>query len=481
MLNHDDISTPEVVPWEFRANSGPVLSHENDAIPEAVRWEYKENGIHTVGTGIKLGTTPTPQPLRASKFTKRKCGLPIRLFYGVIALVALLIVGGIAGGVAAGLQLAPKSRDDQNPITKPNDADPITKPSDANPITKPNDANPITKINAHVLATSRLSATNWTNPLDGTLHRFVVFQDPFNAVIARRWNSENRTWTTNNLTDIFSQTRHPVNVLTPSTSLASASCSWPDRNELHIYFVAPDNTIAGASILDLLNEPNNWTYDNLEGGNFVTFPGSQIAAAWQRGYTSDTVGWWALAWQQNDGAVWLANATDFGSPQVAIQFQDIVHSTSLALIPELKFTSGTLSRLTMMSEFLSSPTTGIVKKFTYDGSFWFFGKDGHWLDDKTIPPPTTGLQFALTRFDNFTTVYFLALLPNGTITGEYWADGYKQVPTVTFIDGPPNVNFTAIAATEENMVYGISGDSVLQYSVKGSDPSVFHFEGVVFP
>ncbi|KAI1752450.1 hypothetical protein F4782DRAFT_116428 [Xylaria castorea] len=443
-----------------------VPNYDDSAIPEAVPWEYRGNGIHTAGNETEVREMSRPPP-GAGRFA-RKCGLPIRVFYGVLALVVLLIIGGIAGGVAGSLTSASKARDEENPTIMP------TNTRAATPT-----ATQTTTLNTHVLATSKLSATNWTNPYDGTVHRFVSFQDPFNAIIVRRWDSDNRTWTTNNLTDLFFSTRYPINVLTPSTSLAIVSCFSPKVNELHIYYVAPDNTITEGWIPDLVNEPDAWEHNNLWDATFETFPGSQIAVAWQRGYSVGSLGWWALAWQRkDDGAILLANASDYNNPQVAIPSEEIVQGTSLALISELNSHAPTLSRLTMMSEVLSSPMMGIVKKFSYETS-WFF--DGRWLNDRDIPPPTAGLQFALTRLDDVTTLYFLALLPNGTITGEYYANGFKQVPKVAFPDGPSDVNFTAIAATEENMVYGISGDSVLQYSVDGRDPSVFHFEEVVFP
>ncbi|KAF2971331.1 hypothetical protein GQX73_g2217 [Xylaria multiplex] len=305
---------------------------------------------------------------------------------------------------------------------------------------------PAAQPNTYVGATSKLSATNWTNPVDGTTHRFVFFQDPFNSMIVRRWNSTSGLWTTNNLTDIFSRTKNPVNVLTPSTPLASVSSSWFDRNELHIYYVAPDDVMTGAAIIDLVNKPDTWVYDDLGGATLTTFPGSQIAASWQRGYTSDSMGWWALAWQdKKNGAVRLANGTDFRNNKLAIPSVETAHGTSLALIPELYYNNN-VNRLTMVSESLLSPTKGVIKKFTYQ-DLWY--SDGRWLSKRNIPPPTDGVQFSLMRFDNWTLIYLLVLLPNGTITGEYFANGFKEVPTVTFADGPSDLNFTAIAGTEE--------------------------------
>ncbi|KAI0436545.1 hypothetical protein F4803DRAFT_541903 [Xylaria telfairii] len=347
-------------------------NHNDSSMPEAVPWEYNGNGMHTAGKEAGPGqTSRTPS---SGQLTKRKCGMPRRVFYRVLALVVLLVAGGIAGGVAGGITSASKSRNGDFATLNTT----LTNTSNNSP-------------NIHVSTTSKLSVTNWTNPYDGTTHRFVFFQDPFNAIIARRWDSENRTWVTNNLTDSFSQTQYPINALTPSTPLASACCSLDNfTNKLVVHYIAPDNTLVGVFIDDLVNSPDTWYYDN--GGEvFTTLPGSQIAAAWQRGYTDDSSGWWILAWQSQNGSIMVANSTD-NDPVVAALVGDVVLGTTLALIPELDIFTPTLSRLTLIVEDLSSTTTGIVKKFTYSpvhDTPWYY--DGVWINDGTIPPPTASL------------------------------------------------------------------------------------------
>lgn len=83
--------------------------------------------------------------------------------------------------------------------------------------------------------------------------------------------------------------------------------------------------------------------------------------------------------------------------------------------------------------------------------------------------------------DNFRVVVFLALLPNGTVTGSYFRVDFVMISSVEFRGGPSNLNFTAIATSEEAMFYGISQDEIHQYSINDTDPSVFDYVEKVFP
>lgn len=91
------------------------------------------------------------------------------------------------------------------------------------------------------------------------------------------------------------------------------------------------------------------------------------------------------------------------------------------------------------------------------------------------------LQFAITLLDNFRTVVFLALLPNGTVAGSYYRRHFVSIPAVEFRGGPSDLNFTAIATSEEAIFYGISNDEIHQYSVDHTNPSVFEYVEMIYP
>ncbi|KAI1126595.1 hypothetical protein F5Y10DRAFT_278653 [Nemania abortiva] len=442
-----------------------VLSKREDIFPEATPVEYhKISGIQAVSEA-GLPSSKQPSPTSPQHF-RRKCGLPIRVFYSILVAVVVVVIGAIAGGVAGGLS----SSKSPHPSTT------TTIPTDDGNSTSP----PPTALN--ILEASRLSSANWTDP-NGFFHRFVFFQDASNAIIARRWDSQNSTWSTNNLTDIFRQSRTPLNPLAPYTPLASAACYLSNKsNEVHLYYLAPDNTITGVAVYDLIASPQEWEYDTLGDSTLVAYPGSQLAASWTRRWVENSPGYWALAYQRiPDAGINVANSSNFGSALEAIEPGRVAQNSSLAMIPEIQPHSTSVTRLTLLSESLLSPSSGIPQKTTYTTS-WY--SDGNLFGGASLPVPSSALQFAITRLDDFAAIIFLALLPNGTVRGEYYPrdeDKFIEISSVEFRGGPATVNFSTIATSEDGRLYGISADEILQYSVNATNPAIFNFEERVYP
>ncbi|KAF2964599.1 hypothetical protein GQX73_g8983 [Xylaria multiplex] len=452
-----------------------VPPKRDSTLPEVAPLEYKAHGKE-VFTGIR--SSPPGKDL-SSRDTRRKCGLPVRVFYAIVVILVVVVIGAIAGGVAGGLS-ASKSRHASTSVGNSTSDGDTT--NNGNMTSNENSTSPTIRTN--ILAASRLSSTNWTDP-NGFVHRFVFFQDASSAIIARRWESQNRTWTTNNLTAILLQSRSPLNTLTPYTPLASAACYLGKIvNEIHLWYFLPDNTIIDVAVYNLIDDPENWQHSGFGGSPLTASPGSQLAAAWTRCWADDCVGWWTVAFQRlSDGAISVANASDFNHPSVAVESEDVAENSSLALIPELQVnSSSSVTRLTMLSESLTTSSSGLGQKATYETETTWFS-DGQVFGSRSLPAPSPTLQFAITRLDNFAAIIFLALLPNGTVTGDYWhrtLEKWIEIPSVEFRDGP-DVNFSAIATSEEAMFYGISTDEILQYSVDAEDPSVFNFIERVYP
>ncbi|KAI1743046.1 hypothetical protein F4680DRAFT_471889 [Xylaria scruposa] len=452
----------EVVPNERR---GIHLSHrlypetvpnDENTLPEATPSEHRDNGTQDIRSDD--GIQKSWMNLAAGGEQKeRKHRFPIPIPY-LVTIAVILILGAIAGGVAGGIK------------------------SSANNSNPPMDSNLAHAPNINVLAESKLSATNWTD-VNGFTHRFVFFQDNSSALIVRRWDSQNRTWATNNLTDILSSTRTPLNPLRPSAPLASAACRFQNTtNSVHVYYIATNNVIMGVAVYDLLKGPNNWAFDSAlgVGAGLVTSPGSQLAAIWNRCAADDCVGWWALAYQGlPDSDVNVANASNWKSPQKAQS--RVAQNSSLAMISEIDSKTNSLTRITLMSESLATPNSGLGHKTTYRNEVQGWVNDGSLLRDTSLPVPSPTLQFAISTLDHFASPVFLCLLPDGTVTGEYYRKGFVSIPRVEFRGGPATVNFSAIAASEEAMFYGVSNDEILQYSINATNPSIFQFVDRVYP
>ncbi|KAI1358082.1 hypothetical protein F5Y08DRAFT_351229 [Xylaria arbuscula] len=443
----------------------PSTHQLESSLPEAAPLEYMNHNIQTVAPGPNLsekGVTAVSIPKQESK---NKCGLPLRLFYTILGVVVVLVVGGIAGGVAGGL--LSKSRDNHGPNGASDEGN-----------VPANEGNSTNATSSHILPTSHLSATNWTDP-NGYSHRFVFFQDGIGAIVARRWDAQNQSWSTDNLTEIFETSRAPVNPLSPSTPLASVSISFNEinntKNQILLWYIAPDNTIGSVEVQDLVGAPAEWSLNTLD---IEVYAGSQLAAAWNRCWES-CAGYWTLAYQRpKDAGIHVLNESDTSHASLAVESDRVVVGTSLALTPEVQTDGASVARLTLMSESLLTSDSGKAQKSTYETE-WYH--DGTLLSGAIIPAPYPTLQFSITLLDNFKTVVFLALLPNGTVTGSYFRSHFVSIPAVEFRGGPSDLNFTAIATSEEALFYGISNDGIHQYSVDHTDPSVFEYIDTIFP
>lgn len=99
----------------------------------------------------------------------------------------------------------------------------------------------------------------------------------------------------------------------------------------------------------------------------------------------------------------------------------------------------------------------------------------------TIPDPSRTQHFAATMWDNWSNYLYLALLDGGEMAGSHY-DGSKMnsLSEINFSGGPDR-DFEAISMTTDAMLYAISNDEILEYSVDTSFPSNLRFVGKVFP
>jgi hypothetical protein len=87
----------------------------------------------------------------------------------------------------------------------------------------------------------------------------------------------------------------------------------------------------------------------------------------------------------------------------------------------------------------------------------------------------------MAKWNTWANTLCLALLDDGTVKGSWWDDKtHTALPSITF-DGGPAANFSTFAMTVDATLYGISNDTILEYSVDTADPSIFHYVGQVYP
>ncbi|KAI1142967.1 hypothetical protein F5Y05DRAFT_408423 [Hypoxylon sp. FL0543] len=379
---------------------------------------------------------------------RQLCGLSPRIFYLILTGVILVILGAIAGGVAGGL---------------------ASKKSESNPA-----ADLDTPRNVNILDTSKLAASNWTDP-QGVTHRSVFFQDPYNAIIARQWDSQNKTWTTRNVSQFMqSSTSGPINPI-PGTSLASASADSQAGSmyQVRLWFselTGSNHTISWVNSNNPIGNPDFWVYN---ASGLPTWNDTQLAVAWQRCPKDNCPGFWTLAYQGREGYIRVANSSNWSNnTQPVVRTNAVSAGASLALVPTLNgaYVDG------MMLATQRRP--GSIGRSTFLGDWNWKEDDGTILDNVD---PTLTRQFAAAAMNNWNEALFIALSTDGSVRGARW-DGkaYDTIPKISFAQGQ-STNFSAIAMTTDAMFYGISDDQIWEYSVDTSDPSTFTLAGKVYP
>ncbi|OTA88615.1 hypothetical protein M434DRAFT_34781 [Hypoxylon sp. CO27-5] len=462
---------------------GDVTAYPNSAYPNsAYPNSTYPNSTYPTSTGSPVesnayGTSPLtttehgsqyPPPDEKAAPAATICGLPKKTFFILlgVGIVVIALVAGLAGGLAS------KNNNGSNAADQSGSSGSSSGSGSGNP-KDPASTNSTEKL---ILDNSKITASNWTDP-NGVVHRTVFFQDAYNSIIARRWDSDSKSWTTNNLTELMAATTMPLNPQ-PGTPLASASMDHNPTFETHVWFTDPGNIIRSMASFDALNRPDSWDNDTLDGAVLETWPGGQLAAMWQRCWGADCNGTWVVAYQRPEGAIKTANSSTWATATVAVESRDVAANSSLAIIPQLR--GPWLDRLELVSERVNSDRTGSMRLTNYNDTW--NGADQRVTElQSDIPLPSPTQQFAATKWANWTQGLYIALLKGGEIQGNHW-DGRQMnaINSFKFNSGPEN-NFTAIAMSPDAMFYGISNDEILEYSLDTNDPSNFNYVGRVFP
>ncbi|RYP07518.1 hypothetical protein DL764_002447 [Monosporascus ibericus] len=432
---------------------------------------YGEYGAHAAKLGYvqagQLGPTESSVETGEEKKPKRTiCGVAPLTFYIILGVALIIIIGAIAGGV--GGAMASKDGENQEAAS--------AEPGNGDSTDSTNSTTTEMDDRIDILPSSRLTSSNWTDP-DGFIHRIVFFQDAHNALVAREWDSENRTWATTNITGLFAPTTAPLNPVS-GTPLASAAITHEGRFEIHLWFLDPTSLIRSVAHLDTLNPSDRWQVDSLDEAVLETRPGSLLAAAWQRPWVDGKAGSFAVAYQRpSDGAIKVANSSHWETSDVAVESNFVVDNSSLAIIPQRRETF--LDRMQLVTQGLAnSETTGPMQLTNYDAGW---AVDEQQVLVRGIPLPSKKQQFAITMWDDWSNYLYVGLLDGGELTASHYdGSSFNSIDTINFSGGPER-NFTAISMTLDGMLYAISSDEILEYSVDTSSPSNLRFVGTVFP
>lgn len=93
---------------------------------------------------------------------------------------------------------------------------------------------------------------------------------------------------------------------------------------------------------------------------------------------------------------------------------------------------------------------------------------------------TSMQRFAATQLNHWADTLYMFLASDGSIMGQAIGENNRSISKID-IQGGPTVNFTTFATTLDAMLYGISNDTILEYSISQLDPPVLTYVGTVYP
>lgn len=282
----------------------------------------------------------------------RICGMKRRMVYIIAIIVVLAVIGAVVGGVVGSRH--GRGQDDE-----------------------------ITNQIFNILPASNLAASNLTTSIG--YERNVFFQDAYNSLILRCFNSTTNAWETRNISDSMVRTT-PLDLL-PGTPLAAMSCNdWGCKNSA-AFFLTSNNSIRGVTNAHIYDGTFKY-HIQLAQANLNATAGSKLTAAYHANPTPGDAGFQILAYQGLEGSLSFTNSSNYSDFENTYSLPRVVSSTSLAMVPQLDKNSSLLSHLKLVAEATYTSTVGGMASLDFDGANWNTGK---------VKKPTTRSDVMLTQ------------------------------------------------------------------------------------
>lgn len=336
----ENYSTLEV---RYDQSGDPYSVFEPSKEPPEPVFSTQSESTYACDTAPSSVSQSSPKPCRI-------WGMRRRVFYVLLTLIILIIIGAIAGGVAGSLGSRRHSIE--------------ANPENVNNNTTPNENTG----QGRIFVNSSLAASSLVDEGGNTI-RSVFFQDNSGAIILRQWDSQTTTWKTRNLTSSLIRDTSQSDIWTYlGTPLAAASLEFGARHhyETWVWFFTPDNGIQLVGSIDSTFTETKISIDNLP---LTIYPASEsrLAVAWQ-GCPSDCIGSWILAFQDQDGQIGIANASSTWHLQATLN-EIVSVGSPMAIVPQEN--GGGLTNLSLLIEDSSDSSARNFQSYSVSG-------DGDW-------------------------------------------------------------------------------------------------------
>lgn len=347
-----------------------------------------------------------------------------------------------------------------------------------------------------LLANSGLAAVNWTDS-SGTDRSAVFYQDGSNSVMVALRDSVSNEWTQSNVTAaIMNNTGASRLDVLSGTPLAAVT----NRYQVSLYYLTTANNVAEIWASDIVGEV--WFAGALQTSlsPLAALNGSQLSAFWQ--ICNNCSNSLYVLFQDDGGEPIMANLTNNAWAFASLNATSPINGTGLAIRP---FTEDQ-----GVGEFGTDP--GALRMYSFDETGLLelaegAGTDFVWQEDtasKYTPTVIQVLQFPLLMLTILSGTAFIDTLetdpnpelaaisygqhgltnmlvnylaPGGSIMS-YVYDGSNWTTGQPALTGGPT-NFTAIATTQNMLVYGSFNGSIYEYEVDDTAPLKWTGKSVV--
>ncbi|KAK1640731.1 hypothetical protein BDP81DRAFT_420626 [Colletotrichum phormii] len=192
-----------------------------------------------------------------------------------------------------------------------------------------------------------------------------------------------------------------------------------------------------------------------------------------------------VAYKDQDKNLYVANDSASYVPSELDQIPNLTTNLSLAMITQ--FGGVVLDGIGLVAQAVGS-NTATTSEFSmvedrWDGQGWNSQNEAI-LANVLKPQGSSSMatpQFAVTMRNNWLDSIYLALNPDGTITGRVIGQRNETMNQITLEkSGGEVAKFSAIATTMDGHLYGIVDNTIQEYSFDTSDASILHFDGTVY-
>ncbi|KAK6062893.1 hypothetical protein SCUP515_12920 [Seiridium cupressi] len=199
--------------------------------------------------------------------------------------------------------------------------------------------------------------------------------DPYNNIIERRWDSQNNTWATTNISQVMSNSATPINVPL-GTALAATALG----RQVELFLIDSSSLIRSLYCSDMVSSPDLWQNYTLN-NTLYTYPGSRLAATVKGCGTADSI---VAFRRQEDGAVITTNySSAWSARELAVNDNEVMASTSLALVTQYQGDEGAMG---LVSQRYFSGTERDVRVTKYTDDHVWGSTDGMLFFNSVKPP-----------------------------------------------------------------------------------------------